>query len=37
MGRNMRDVLNFVHDLEEKGATLRVLEPPIDTGGRWAG
>jgi hypothetical protein len=29
----MRDVLNLVHELEEKGASLRVLEPAIDTGG----
>jgi DNA invertase Pin-like site-specific DNA recombinase len=27
------DVLNLVHELEEKGASLRVLEPAIDTGG----
>jgi DNA invertase Pin-like site-specific DNA recombinase len=33
LGRNTRDVLNLVHDLEEKGASLRVLEPAIDTGG----
>jgi DNA invertase Pin-like site-specific DNA recombinase len=33
LGRNTRDVLNLVHELEEKGATLRVLEPAIDTGG----
>ena len=26
-------VLNLVHELEEKGASLRVLEPAIDTGG----
>jgi DNA invertase Pin-like site-specific DNA recombinase len=32
-GRNTRDVLNLVHELEEKGASLRVLEPAIDTGG----
>jgi DNA invertase Pin-like site-specific DNA recombinase len=32
LGRNT-DVLNLVHDLEEKGASLRVLEPAIDTGG----
>jgi DNA invertase Pin-like site-specific DNA recombinase len=30
---NTRDVLNLVHELEEKGASLRVLEPAIDTGG----
>ena len=33
LGRNTRDVLNLVHELEEKGAGLRVLEPAIDTGG----
>jgi DNA invertase Pin-like site-specific DNA recombinase len=33
LGRNTRDVLNLVHELEEKGANLRVLEPAIDTGG----
>jgi DNA invertase Pin-like site-specific DNA recombinase len=33
LGRNTRDVLNLVHELEEKGASLRVLEPAIDTGG----
>jgi DNA invertase Pin-like site-specific DNA recombinase len=31
LGRNTRDVLNLVHELEEKGASLRVLEPA--TGG----
>ena len=33
VGRNTRDVLNLVHELEERGASLRVLEPAIDTGG----
>src|ERR1700684_1765703 len=33
LGRNTRDVLNLVHELEEKGASLRVLEPAIVTGG----
>jgi DNA invertase Pin-like site-specific DNA recombinase len=33
LGRNTRDVLNLVHELEEKGASLGVLEPAIDTGG----
>jgi DNA invertase Pin-like site-specific DNA recombinase len=33
LGRNTRDVLNLVHELEEKKASLRVLEPAIDTGG----
>lgn len=31
LGRSTRDVLNLVHDLESKGAALRVLEPEIDT------
>ena len=34
LGRNARDVLNLVHELEEKGASLRELEPAIDTGGQ---
>jgi DNA invertase Pin-like site-specific DNA recombinase len=33
LGRSTRDVLNLVHGLEQKGASLRVLEPAIDTGG----
>ena len=33
VGRNTRDVLNLVHEVEEKGASLRVLEPAIDTAG----
>jgi DNA invertase Pin-like site-specific DNA recombinase len=33
LGRSTRDVLNLVHELEEKGAGLRILEPAIDTGG----
>jgi DNA invertase Pin-like site-specific DNA recombinase len=28
-----RDVLNLVHELEVRGASPRVLEPAIDTGG----
>ena len=31
LGRSPRDVLNLVHELEGKGAALRVLEPEIDT------
>ena len=31
LGRSTRDVLNLVHELENKGAALRVLEPEIDT------
>ncbi len=33
LGRATRDVLNLVHDLQQRGANLRVLEPAIDTGG----
>jgi DNA invertase Pin-like site-specific DNA recombinase len=33
LGRSTRDVLNLVHELEQNGASLRVLEPAIDTGG----
>jgi DNA invertase Pin-like site-specific DNA recombinase len=33
LGRNTRDVLNLVQELEEKEASLRALEPAIDTGG----
>jgi DNA invertase Pin-like site-specific DNA recombinase len=33
LGRSTRDVLNLVHELEQKGARLKVLEPEIDTGG----
>jgi DNA invertase Pin-like site-specific DNA recombinase len=33
LGRSTRDVLNLVHELEQRGAGLRVLEPAIDTGG----
>ena len=33
LGRNTRDVLNLVHVLTEKGCSLRVLEPAIDTTG----
>ena len=33
LGRSTRDVLNIVHELGERGASLRVLEPEIDTAG----
>jgi DNA invertase Pin-like site-specific DNA recombinase len=33
LGRSTRDVLNLVHELEEKGAHLKVLEPEITTKG----
>ena len=33
LGRSTRDVLNLVHELDEKRASLRVLEPAIDTTG----
>jgi len=32
LGRGTRDVLNIVHELEQKGASLRVLEPEFNTG-----
>jgi DNA invertase Pin-like site-specific DNA recombinase len=31
--RSTRDALNVVHELEPKGASLRVLEPAIETQG----
>jgi DNA invertase Pin-like site-specific DNA recombinase len=31
LGRSTRDVLNLVHQLETKGASLRVLEPEFST------
>jgi DNA invertase Pin-like site-specific DNA recombinase len=33
LGRSTRDVLNLVHELESKGAHLKVLEPEITTKG----
>jgi len=33
LGRSTRDVLNLVHELETKGASLRILEPDITTAG----
>ena len=33
LGRNTRDVLNLVHEIDQKGASLQVLEPAIDTAG----
>jgi DNA invertase Pin-like site-specific DNA recombinase len=33
LGRSTRDVLNLVHELDEKGAHLKVLEPEISTKG----
>lgn len=33
LGRSTRDTLNIVHELEQKGASLRVLEPAVDTAG----
>lgn len=33
LGRSTRDVLNVVHELDEKGAALRVLEPEVTTAG----
>lgn len=33
LGRSTRDVLNLVHELDTKGASLRILEPEITTKG----
>jgi len=33
LGRSTRDTLNLVHELTEKGASLRVLEPAVSTDG----
>ena len=33
LGRSTRDVLNLVHELDTRGASLRVLEPDITTEG----
>jgi DNA invertase Pin-like site-specific DNA recombinase len=33
LGRSTRDVLNLIHELDTKGASLRVLEPDITTKG----
>jgi DNA invertase Pin-like site-specific DNA recombinase len=33
LGRSTRDVLNLVHELDQKGAFLRILEPTISTDG----
>jgi DNA invertase Pin-like site-specific DNA recombinase len=33
LGRSTRDVLNLVHELDERGAFLRVLEPDVSTEG----
>jgi DNA invertase Pin-like site-specific DNA recombinase len=32
-GRSTRDGLKLVHELEQKGASQKVLEPEIDTSG----
>jgi DNA invertase Pin-like site-specific DNA recombinase len=33
LGRDTRDVLNIVHEIEQRGASLKVLSPTIDTSG----
>lgn len=33
LGRSTRDVLNLVHEVDTKGASLRILEPDITTAG----
>ena len=32
LGRSMRDLANLVHEIEETGANLRVIEQSVDTG-----
>jgi DNA invertase Pin-like site-specific DNA recombinase len=32
LGRSMRDLGNIVHEVEEAGANLRVIEQSVDTG-----
>lgn len=32
-GRSARDILNLLHELDEKGASLLVLEPEVATAG----
>lgn len=34
LGRDTRDVLNVVHELEAMGAKLRILEPAVSTEGQ---
>jgi DNA invertase Pin-like site-specific DNA recombinase len=33
LGRSTRDVLNLIHELDQKSASLRVLEPEVNTAG----
>ncbi len=33
LGRSTRDILNLVHELDAKGASLRILDPDITTAG----
>ena len=33
IGRSIRDVLSLVHELDPRGASLRVLEPAVTTAG----
>jgi DNA invertase Pin-like site-specific DNA recombinase len=33
LGRSTRDVLNLIHELDQKGASLKVLEPEVRTSG----
>ena len=33
LGRSTRDILNLVHELDPRGASLRILEPDITTKG----
>ncbi|WP_341511997.1 recombinase family protein [Bradyrhizobium sp. ISRA442] len=33
LGRSTRDALNLVHELDQKGVSLRILEPEVSTAG----
>ncbi len=35
LGRDTRDVLNLIHECEEKGAFVTVLDPHVSTRGEW--
>jgi DNA invertase Pin-like site-specific DNA recombinase len=37
LGRSTRDVLNLLHELDQKGASLRILEPDVNTAGPMMG
>jgi DNA invertase Pin-like site-specific DNA recombinase len=37
LGRSTRDALNLVYELDQKGASLRILEPAVSTGDQLTG